>query len=621
MAHSRVAGYDSQMLPNLTKFSLTNRLHAVYLCTITATKREVIDELILGFQVSQIDMADTSTKAAALSMDRLRPPEERPQQPHVPPPQQPLPQIGDRCRVRCSSSAGQASDAYLPAIIVERRVSKKGDSSNRKRTLTGVDIDTLPADAVQYYVHYEGHDRRLDEWASIDKFLLESLDRSQRPQQQQQESEINATNSEDDNEQAARLALRRRSSASMGADKSERSAAMSTNNDMEQQPSPFTLTGGNWHAAGSGGDPISVAFEKEHEETTKVKNIEKIVMGSWEVAAWYYSPFPADYSDVETLYVCEFCLSYMKKRKTLRKHRAECPRRQPPGRQIYREGEIAVYELDGKDSKPYCQKLCLLAKLFLDHKTLYYDVTPFYFYVVTKVDSHGAHIVGYFSKEKVSLVVVFGPHLLSLIFALPLTPLFPSGFLSSTFLGVSTQVSNEGYNLACILTFPQYQKAGYGKFIISLSYELTKREGKTGSPEKPLSDLGACVCASEVLPLSFVVSDCVCFFTRTETIVHHSSSGKVSYRSYWTHVLMHLLASYEGRDGSDISIQDISVETGIKLEDIISTLQSLDMIKVRNLCFQGEMSLSCECLRSSLIISSHQIRFGKASTLSTFNKK
>ena len=47
----------------------------------------------------------------------------------------------------------------------------------------------------------------------------------------------------------------------------------------------------------------------------------------------------------------------------------------------------------------YChllQNLCLLAKLFLDHKTLYYDVDPFLFYILTEVDDTGAHIVGYF---------------------------------------------------------------------------------------------------------------------------------------------------------------------------------------------------------------------------------
>jgi GNAT superfamily N-acetyltransferase len=41
--------------------------------------------------------------------------------------------------------------------------------------------------------------------------------------------------------------------------------------------------------------------------------------------------------------------------------------------------------------------------------------------------------------------------------------------------------SEEGYNLACILTLPCYQKKGYGKFLIAFSYELSKLEGKVGS--------------------------------------------------------------------------------------------------------------------------------------------
>jgi len=40
------------------------------------------------------------------------------------------------------------------------------------------------------------------------------------------------------------------------------------------------------------------------------------------------------------------------------------------------------------------------------------------------------------------------------------------------------QVSEAGYNLACILTLPCYQRKGYGKFLISMSYELSKIEGK-----------------------------------------------------------------------------------------------------------------------------------------------
>lgn len=53
----------------------------------------------------------------------------------------------------------------------------------------------------------------------------------------------------------------------------------------------------------------------------------------------------------------------------------------------------------------YCQNLCLLAKLFLDHKTLYYDVEPFLFYVLTEYDEHGYHLVGYFSKVRRRCVV------------------------------------------------------------------------------------------------------------------------------------------------------------------------------------------------------------------------
>jgi histone acetyltransferase MYST1 len=191
----------------------------------------------------------------------------------------------------------------------------------------------------------------------------------------------------------------------------------------------------------------------------------------------------------------------MKKRKTLQRHKVKCNLRHPPGIEIYRKGEISVFEVDGKKHKIYCQNLCLLSKLFLDHKTLYYDVDPFLFYVVCEVDDKGCHSVGYFSKEKVS----------------PLE-----------------------FNLACILTFPPFQRKGYGKFMISLSYELSKVEKKVGSPEKPLSDL-----------------------------------GKISYRSYWSYVLLNLIKNHR----SSLSIKEMSTMTSFKPEDIISTLQYLNLIK------------------------------------------
>ena len=129
-----------------------------------------------------------------------------------------------------------------------------------------------------------------------------------------------------------------------------------------------------------------------------------------------------------------------------------------------------MFEVDGKDNKIYCQNLCLLAKLFLDHKTLYYDVDPFLFYVLTEVDQTGAHIVGYFRLDggrggarragECRQATILHPSLQYL--SLPHVPL-PRRYPHSS----KEKISPEEYNLACILTFPPYQRKGYGKFLIS----------------------------------------------------------------------------------------------------------------------------------------------------------
>ena len=77
--------------------------------------------------------------------------------------------------------------------------------------------------------------------------------------------------------------------------------------------------------------------------------------------------------------------------------------------------------------------------MFLESKTLYYDVEPFLFYVMTPVGEMGARFVGYFSKEKRSPV----------------------------------------NNLWCLMTLPVWQRKGWGQLLIDFSESFKSLEGST----------------------------------------------------------------------------------------------------------------------------------------------
>ena len=48
----------------------------------------------------------------------------------------------------------------------------------------------------------------------------------------------------------------------------------------------------------------------------------------------------------------------------------------------------------------------------------------------------------------------------------------------------------EGHNLSCIVTFPPYRRQKWGTLLMELSYELCRRRGTSGTPERPLSAAG-----------------------------------------------------------------------------------------------------------------------------------
>lgn len=226
--------------------------------------------------------------------------------------------------------------------------------------------------------------------------------------------------------------------------------------------------------------------------------IKCIQFGKHVIDTFYAAPYPEEYSHESRLFICEFCLKYLPSEFVAYRHKLKCPAKHPPGDEIYRDGSISVWEVDGRKKTEYCQCLCLMAKMFLGSKTLYYDVEPFLFYILTEYDETGYHFVGYFSKEK--------------------------------------RPASQN-NVSCILVMPIHQRKGYAMFLIDFSYLLTRIEGKEGSPEKPLSDMGL-----------------------------------TAYRAYWDLTISRHLLDLGMKP---FSTKTLMVRTGMTADDIIHSLERL----------------------------------------------
>lgn len=166
----------------------------------------------------------------------------------------------------------------------------------------------------------------------------------------------------------------------------------------------------------------------------------------------------------------------------------------------------------------FCQNLSLFAKLWLDNKSVFFDVTGFKYFLLVytppppktelnlDAEQQPPQVVGFFSKEKMSW---------------------------------------DNNNLACILIFPPWQRKSLGALLMGASYEISRREGIMGGPEKPISEL-----------------------------------GRKGYRRFWAGEIARWLLSLErSTDEREviIDVNDCSQATWIAPEDCLATLREMDV--------------------------------------------
>ncbi len=247
------------------------------------------------------------------------------------------------------------------------------------------------------------------------------------------------------------------------------------------------------------------------------KTIPGIDLGPISIKAWYRSPYPREYwSPSKYLRLCQRCLAYGLGEDSYH----ECPK-DLGGRIVYSKENLMVREINGLEATGFCERLFLISKLFLEDKRTSSDetsqvsqVTPFLFYAL--FEKNPERFVGYFSKYIVQ--------------------------------------KRDSPILSCIMVLPSEQRKGFGKLLISIAYELAKREGRQGSAERPLS-----------------------------------GPGLAAFLSWWTWRLRNVVE--QCYDGEQLSIAQLSELSGMTSEDVVETLRTCGALKQWGAPGSGDVKL------------------------------
>lgn len=123
------------------------------------------------------------------------------------------------------------------------------------------------------------------------------------------------------------------------------------------------------------------------------------------------------------------------------------------------------------------------------------------------------------------------------------------------------------------MILPQYQRFGYGRFLIEFSYLLSQKEDSLGTPEKPLSDL-----------------------------------GMISYMNYWKYCIFKVI-----KDKQEVSIKEISDETKMTVQDIQESMIKLKLLqKNPDYCiYLCQKEVEKELAKKKLAVNPENLRWTK----------
>ena len=290
--------------------------------------------------------------------------------------------VGCKIYIKRTAQNGQPEERLAEILSIRDKPSPTIGTRRSKPT------DSNSADRLEYFIHWDTFNKRLDEWVSGSRLVLERDLEWPRPKPPPQKKGNSGANKAPPKANRANLLKRATTASAIAA------ATTATPNSLKRKL-PHDEEEDEEDAEGEVDlslDPIDLAatveqprppgsFSKEQEieklrtsgsmtqsisEIARVKNLNRLQIGQHEVEAWYFSPYPKEYAHVPILYLCEFCLSFFASPLPLSRHRLRCTLLHPPGNEIYRHEDISFFEIDGRRQLTWCRNLSLLSKCFLD---------------------------------------------------------------------------------------------------------------------------------------------------------------------------------------------------------------------------------------------------------------